>query len=46
MERTDQANELTMAETDTTTQPYRDCCLPRSGFELIGYLYNTGSKLM
>ena len=32
-----------MADTDTTTQPYR---VPQSEFKLIGYVYNTGSKRM
>ena len=35
-----------MAETDTTTHPYRDCRFPQSRFKLIGYVYNTDSKRM
>jgi hypothetical protein len=42
VERTDQASELTVAETATTTQPYRD----RRFDLLIGYAYDTGSRRM
>jgi len=35
-----------VAETPTTTQPYRDCPSLRSGFELITGVYDTGTQRM